>query len=231
MSIKTFAQFVLIASTLCSITGQVAQADVYFVAADNSGSTLLMEDERFAERLGTTVTAFVQPRLSEGDVVQVCTLGGATMRNVHCGPVGTVGRRFRADAAAKWMGAAVTQIGTDGVVSPQTNISGGLKATVERLRFAYPGEAITLLVYTDGAECSARTDCNAFVQAASRGEDVVGLLPEPDKGLLSGVNVVFLGVGQGLGDGNIQLSETLADVWRRWLTASGAESVTVLTQF
>jgi hypothetical protein len=229
---QTLAAAISGALAAAALAAIPARADIYTVLVDNSASTLLMDDPAFGVRLGSKISEHLEPRLKEGDTLELVLMGQATMREGGGAKMtAVISRRFRAREAAAWASEQIAKLPKSGLkAAEQTNIVGGIVAAARRIHADHPGEAFHLLMYTDGAECSGyiQDECKIFLEKALKGES---RLPAPPADILAGADAYVVGIGQGVGSENVVIAENLRTIWEAWLKKAGAQEAVVLTQF
>jgi hypothetical protein len=191
---------------------------------DVSGSSTFLVDQTSAEAAG----AFVENYIAALDAPHALTMtsvgdAGLARRLIDIRATVTNTRASSAKKLAPQFGGyfrALPGLVERGKIAAQDTTS--LMAFFQSLEPVCAAGDATVVVFSDGLEWSAAVDGRALATGKTS-------LPKPDRAFLKGCHVKLLGVGQVKsaldGDG---LAERLIPQWLAYLTAAGAEPVTVI---
>jgi len=193
------------------------------IGVDISGSSTFLVDQSSADAAGAFVQDYIASLAAPHELAMV-SVGdaGLARRAISVSATVTKSRASSARKLASQFGGyfrALPDLARRGKIEAQ-----GTTSLVDFFRSLEPvcakGNA-TIVVFSDGIEWSSTVDGRAF--AAGKAS-----LPEPERAFLKGCEVRLLGVGQLRSslDSN-GLAARLEPQWRAFLTAAGAEPVSV----
>ncbi len=199
-------------------------ARTLITSLDVSGSTLLVDDQRFADRVAAYVAAEVK-ELAIGDTVQVHLVGSYIgYENLQRFNV-KISRQNRPEQVAARVATIIssmpTWIQTKKVnVAQETSLTGYFLGEAPALDCQ--STETHLLVVTDGVE-SVSVDARALLAGKAP-------LPRPRKDILKNCQLTLLGIGVFKG-GKEAYTAVLSDAWRNWATEAGIVKYRALPRF
>ena len=193
-------------------------------AVDVSGSSTFLVDQTSADAAGEFVEKYVVRLNAPHDLVMV-SIGdaGLARRLIDIEAKVTDRRASSARRLAPQFGGyfrSLPELAKRGDLTAQGTTS--LIAFLHSLEPACKAGNTTVVAFTDAVEWSSTVDGRAFAAGKVK-------LPEPEGAFLRGCEIRVLGVGQVKAtlDSN-GLAERLIPQWRAYLTAAGAEPVSVV---
>lgn len=219
----------LTALSLCSILNVASPAVAQetprtIFGVDVSGSSTFLVDQNSADAAGAFVEKYIAA-LAPPHALIMTSVGdaGLARRSIDIRAIVTKSRASSARKLASQFGGyfrSLPGLVERGKIAAQDTTS--LIAFFHSLEPVCAAGDATVLVFSDGLEWSATVDGRALAAGKKA-------LPKPESAFLKGCQVKLLGVGQLKsafdGDG---LAERLIPQWRAYLTAAGAEPVTVI---
>lgn len=215
----------LIAMACAGIAAPAAaqQAPRTIIGVDISGSSTFLFDQTSADAMGEFVEKYIA-RLDAPHAIDVISVGDEGLGHRAIDLSAAVGKS-RASSAKRLAPQFAGYLRS----LPSRAARGELKAqgTTSLISFLHSLEGVckagnaTAVVFSDGIEWSAAIDGRALAAGKAK-------LPAPKSAFLKGCTVSLLGVGQlraSMDSGG--LAERLVPQWREFLSAAGAEPVTV----